>query len=509
MFQSTEEGDKDANPLLSIRRYDANGVHFWTARDLMGLLDIDSFAFFKDERNSLISNAIAEYVDCGIEEGLGFRKKHEDWDLSYIACHFIFKRFDDLRYPKVRKAQEYFACFGEVFLNPSDCLDPVIIYFEPPEVMPKHKQPGVVFTSNRAIIQSDSVDSVEKTEQTEIIPSPKPVEENKSNPLPSEGISPFDAIRRYDKEGNEYWSARELMEFMGYDTWRRFENPIEEAIENLELTGEIALNHIAASDKVVHRPQGGGSTLSDYKLSRHGCYMIAICCDRRKPEVAMAKRYFTRATRENELRKQREANEGKLKISDEEALKMAMECLEVSGVEQPVISQFKMRQLAKLDPAHKEIYESVCGQLASSYVLENKPILVTKVGQMICDRLGLNRNMVSFAKTVNQKLIEIGMQEKDIKYKDNKPYNKGYVLTKKGEPWAIVENPTDSEGRVRPQIKYNQQLYLSIGILPTPTYFKPRRIENGIFKYNQQIYLRCRLKLLHPCCVRLGQEWVG
>lgn len=278
----------------------------------------------------------------------------------------------------------------------------------------------------------------------------KKVEQNQSNllpsaicPPPSDSISPFDAIRRYDKDGNEYWSARELMEFMGYPYWHKFETPIQEAIENLELTGDKIETHIYLDVKVVYRPQGGGAKAKDYKLSRHGCYMIAICCDRRKPEVAMAKRYFTKATRENELRKQREAEPKKKTAS--EAIAFATQCLIDAGIERPVVSQYQLRQLAKIEPENAEHYENACAQLASAYVLENKPILVTKVGQMICVgeacactyRLGLNRNLISFAKTINEKLIEIGLQEKDIRYKDGKPYNKGYVLTEAGKPWAI------------------------------------------------------------------------
>ncbi len=544
---------KKNNPLDAIRRYEKKGHSFWTVRELMDLLDIDSFAFFEDRHDSLISNAIAECQDCGFNAESEFRKKYLDWELSSLACYFVLKRFDDLRYPKVKEAQEYFGYFKKntpaepvekvkqteiiPFPKPTDTINPFeairhnypngMEFWTARELMKLLKIRGFEMfredIPNSIISQAmtqyeaeslgrDIVDikyqfckkekdweltaiacylifirvsrvtypEVEKALRyfaREVGRSPSPdlkvdlkiVPNNSSavdTPLSSQknqelGVSPFDAIRRYDKDGNEYWSARELIEFMGYSKWQNFETPVQEAIENIKLTGDEVEAHIMIDHKMVYRPQGGGRSLSDYKLSRYGCYMIALCCDHRKSEVAMAKKYFAIQTRKAELIEQREADEGKLKISDEEALKMAMECLEISGVAQPVVSQFKMRQLAKLDPAHKEIYESVCGALASSYTLENKPILVTKVGQMICDRLGLNRNIISFAKTVNQKLIEIGMQEKDIRFKENKPYNKGYVLTKAGEPWAIVENPTDSEGRVRPQIKYNQQLYLS------------------------------------------------
>ena len=55
--------------------------------------------------------------------------------------------------------------------------------------------------------------------------------------------SPFDSIRRYRADGSEYWEARELMIMMGYPRWEKFKNPLNDAIENLELNGDIVSNH--------------------------------------------------------------------------------------------------------------------------------------------------------------------------------------------------------------------------------------------------------------------------
>lgn len=119
--------------------------------------------------------------------------------------------------------------------------------------------------------------------------------------LPQSGhVSLFDSIRHEDEQG-EYWVARELRRVMGYTKWQNFEKPIKSAIENMELTGDDVNDHVTASSNLVKRTQGGGSAQEDYRLSRYACYMIALCCDGRKIEVASAKKYFAIKTREAEV----------------------------------------------------------------------------------------------------------------------------------------------------------------------------------------------------------------
>jgi DNA-damage-inducible protein D len=108
--------------------------------------------------------------------------------------------------------------------------------------------------------------------------------------------SPFDAIRRYRADGSEYWEARELMVMMGYKKWERFENPISQAIENLELNGDIVANHFFPL-----AVKSSGRDASSYELTRYASYMTALCCDGRKPEVAAAKKYFATKAREAEV----------------------------------------------------------------------------------------------------------------------------------------------------------------------------------------------------------------
>lgn len=110
--------------------------------------------------------------------------------------------------------------------------------------------------------------------------------------------SPFDCIRHYDENGNEFWLARELMAIMGYSKWDAFLTAIERAIENMELAGDNVENN--ASD--YKEPSGKtNQERLNYRLSRYGAYMVALACDGRKKEVALAKKYFAVKTREAEV----------------------------------------------------------------------------------------------------------------------------------------------------------------------------------------------------------------
>lgn len=112
--------------------------------------------------------------------------------------------------------------------------------------------------------------------------------------------SPFDAIRHQDGD-QEYWLARELMEVMGYTLWQNFESAVNEAIENLKLTGDNVLDHFLLLSIKKDGRETRGRKGKDYRLSRYACYMIALCCDGRKIEVASAKKYFAIKTREAEV----------------------------------------------------------------------------------------------------------------------------------------------------------------------------------------------------------------
>ena len=112
--------------------------------------------------------------------------------------------------------------------------------------------------------------------------------------------SVFENIKHIDKEGNEYWEARELQKVLDYTEWRKFENVIKKSIISCESSNNSILDHFVRADKIV---KAGATTkeVNDYKLSRYACYLIAQNADNRKKVVALAQTYFAIQTRKMEL----------------------------------------------------------------------------------------------------------------------------------------------------------------------------------------------------------------
>jgi DNA-damage-inducible protein D len=114
--------------------------------------------------------------------------------------------------------------------------------------------------------------------------------------------SPFDGIRQIDEQGQEYWTARELMPLLGYSRWNEFKPVIERATFACKNTGnEVDMHFSGSTLKSQGRPG------QDYKLSRYGGYLTAMNGDPRKPEIAAAQSYFVVKTREAETQTQLKA----------------------------------------------------------------------------------------------------------------------------------------------------------------------------------------------------------
>jgi hypothetical protein len=129
----------------------------------------------------------------------------------------------------------------------------------------------------------------------------------------AENNQDFEAIKRVDDSGREYWSARDLMPLLGYGKhWRAFEGVIQKAMISCLKSGTIVERHFTQVRRPLPMPHGGEREGKDYDLWRLACYLIALNADPRKPEVAAVQGYIAVSTRKNEMNQQREEQEERL-----------------------------------------------------------------------------------------------------------------------------------------------------------------------------------------------------
>lgn len=114
-------------------------------------------------------------------------------------------------------------------------------------------------------------------------------------------VSPFEAIRREDADGNEYWSARDLAKVLGYVRWDKFKNAIEKAEVACENSGQAVSDHFSHVGKMIDLAKGAKRQVDDVHLSRYACYLIVQNADPSKPIVALGQTYFAVQTRRQEL----------------------------------------------------------------------------------------------------------------------------------------------------------------------------------------------------------------
>ena len=130
----------------------------------------------------------------------------------------------------------------------------------------------------------------------------------------------FEDIRQ-EKDGIEFWFARDLQKVLGYTQWRNFENTIHKAKGSLitslwgkegfadaSKTQKNALNSVESHFFIIERTQKSINQYGeidierdDIALSRYACYLIAINGSTTKPEIAFAQKYFITKARSYEV----------------------------------------------------------------------------------------------------------------------------------------------------------------------------------------------------------------
>lgn len=114
-------------------------------------------------------------------------------------------------------------------------------------------------------------------------------------------LSPFEAIRREDEDGHEYWSARDLAKILGYTQYNKFTNAIVKAEEACRNSGQAVSDHFTHVSEMITTGKGAKRRFDTVFLSRYACYLIVQNADPSKPIVALGQTYFAVQTRRQEI----------------------------------------------------------------------------------------------------------------------------------------------------------------------------------------------------------------
>ncbi|MBI4946008.1 MAG: damage-inducible protein [Bacteroidetes bacterium] len=108
-----------------------------------------------------------------------------------------------------------------------------------------------------------------------------------SNEIPNTDELSFEDFSH--ENGITYWWATEFMKFLGYENMSSFAAPIKRAMQACLASNIDVQDNIEKQDRIVD-----GVTITDYKLTRFGCYLIAMNANPKHKAVAAAQVYFAK-----------------------------------------------------------------------------------------------------------------------------------------------------------------------------------------------------------------------
>lgn len=120
-------------------------------------------------------------------------------------------------------------------------------------------------------------------------------------------IAAFEDAAQVDGDNEaEFWFARDLQELLGYQRWDTFMEVLAKGQIACSQSGQPLDNHFSEVRKMVTIGSNAEREITDFRLSRYACYLIAQNGDSRKKQIAFAQTYFAIQARRSELRDQEE-----------------------------------------------------------------------------------------------------------------------------------------------------------------------------------------------------------
>lgn len=77
----------------------------------------------------------------------------------------------------------------------------------------------------------------------------------------------------HEKDGVEFWFARDLQDLLGYTQWRNFLQVIDKAKTACINAGQNINDHFADVSKLVNIGSGAERPVEDIMLTRYACYL--------------------------------------------------------------------------------------------------------------------------------------------------------------------------------------------------------------------------------------------
>ena len=109
----------------------------------------------------------------------------------------------------------------------------------------------------------------------------------------------------HQKNGLEYWLARDIQVLLDYSEWRNFLLVIDKAKIACANSKQKITDHFVDVNKMVNLGSGSERQVDDMMLTRYACYLMAQNGDPRKEQIAFAQSYFAIQTRKQEILEER------------------------------------------------------------------------------------------------------------------------------------------------------------------------------------------------------------